>query len=362
MEPKQNPHDVLDLHPNPPMGGGLKPRMVVLAVAVLAAVVALAFFAGVRNAERSRDSQSAPQNLYSSSPPSSVQALPDDYSDINAPQPEPVVEPAPPAPELPEIDLELAKQLFEESEAARTSPIFFDVSSPPTDKMTAGAQPAEKTADPVSASYASALHGVTPYLNQPYRQPQSPYELKAGSVIPAALVTAVNSDLPGDVVARVTEPVMDTLTGRYVLVPPGAVLYGAYDDVVENGQDRALLVWQRLVMPNGRSIELQGMAGVDGRGQAGVKGTVDHHLDQLIGGIVLSTVLSFSGNLARSPNNDERGYGDVVGDTVAQEGARVGQRIVERQLNVRPTITVPEGTRVNVLVNKDLVLAPYPDG
>jgi type IV secretory pathway VirB10-like protein len=310
--------------------------MVVLAVVLLAAAVTLAFIAGVRNAERSRDSQSEPKNLYSSSPPSSVQTLPKDYSDIDVPQPEPVVEQAPPIPATSEIELELAKQLFEESEAARTSEIFFDVSLPPSADTTVGATPTEQTDGPESTPYTSALRGVTPYLGQPYRQPQSPYELKAGSVIPAALVTAVNSDLPGDVVARVTEPVMDTLTGRHVLVPPGAVLYGAYDDVVENG------------------------AGVDARGQAGVKGNVDHHLDQLIGGVVLSTVLSFAGNLARSPNDDDRGYGDVVGDTVAQEASRVGQRIVERQLNVRPTITVPEGTRVNVLVNKDIVLGPYP--
>jgi type IV secretory pathway VirB10-like protein len=333
--------------------------MVVLAVVLLAAAVTLAFIAGVRNAERSRDSQSEPKNLYSSSPPSSVQTLPKDYSDIDVPQPEPVVEQAPPIPATSEIELELAKQLFEESEAARTSAIFFDVSLPPSADTTAGPTPTEQTDGPESTPYTSALRGVTPYLGQPYRQPQSPYELKAGSVIPAALVTAVNSDLPGDVVARVTEPVMDTLTGRHVLVPAGAVLYGAYDDVVENGQDRALLVWQRLVMPNNHSINLLGMAGVDARGQAGVKGNVDHHLDQLIGGVVLSTILSFAGNLARSPDAD-RGYGDVVGDTVAQEGARVGQRIVERQMNVRPTITVPEGTRVNVLVNKDIVLGPYP--
>ncbi len=358
MQPKQNPHDILDLHPRPPLGGGLKPRMVVLAVALLAATVTLAFFAGVRNAERSRDSQSDHTNLYSSSPPSSVQALPQRYSDIPFAPTEPVVERAAPMLPTPDINFELAKELFAESESARTAAIFFDVPLPPTAGATAGTALQEITADPESTPFTSALSGVTPYLDQPYRPTRSPFTLTAGSVIPAALVTAVNSDLPGDIVARVTEPVMDTLTGRHVLVPAGAVLYGAYDDVVENGQDRALVVWQRLVMPDGRSIELQGMAGVDGSGQTGLEGTVDHHYDRLIGGVLLSTVLAFGGNLARS-SDGERSYSDVVGDTVAQESSRVGQRIVERELSVRPTIKLAQGTVVNVLVNKDMVLAPY---
>lgn len=362
MQPKQNPHDILDLHPKPHLGGGLKPRMVVLAVALLAATVTLAFFAGARNAERSRDSQAEPTNLYSSSPPSSVQALPLRYSDIPVPipPPDPIIEPAP-LPPVPTIDidsLELAKELFAESESARTAAIFFDVALPPTIKAQGGAPPQALKSDPESTPFTSALGGVTPYLDQPYRPARSPFTLTAGSVIPAALVTAVNSDLPGDIVARVTEPVMDTLTGRHVLVPAGAILYGAYDDVVENGQDRALVVWQRLVMPDGRSIELQGMVGVDGSGQTGLEGTVDHHYDRLIGGVLLSTVLAFGGNLARSPDG-ERSYGDVVGDTVAQESSRVGQRIVERELSVRPTIKLAQGTVVNVLVNKDMVLAPY---
>ena len=129
-------------------------------------------------------------------------------------------------------------------------------------------------------------------LDRPYLRPGSGYQLQAGTVIPAALLTGINTDLPGDVVAAVTAPVYDSRTGRTLLVPQGARLYGGYDSHVVAGQDRVLLVWHRLLMPDGRSVELDHMRGTDAAGYAGVADAVDYHVDQLALGAALSGVIA----------------------------------------------------------------------
>jgi type IV secretory pathway VirB10-like protein len=198
------------------------------------------------------------------------------------------------------------------------------------------------------------------HLEQPYLRPRSDYELQAGTVIPAALVTGINTDLPGDVIAAVTRPVYDSRTGRHLLIPQGAKLYGTYDSEIANGQNRALLVWHRLLMPNGRSIQLDAMKGTDAAGYAGVADKVDYHVDKLTAGVALSSVIAYAGNLARGGRSGgDEDARDVVGDTVAQEASRIGSKIIDRQLDVQPTITVRPGWPVHVLVDKDIVLSPY---
>lgn len=199
-------------------------------------------------------------------------------------------------------------------------------------------------------------------LDQPYLRPGSDYELQAGTVIPAALVTGINTDLPGDVIAAVTRPVYDSRTGRHLLIPQGAKLYGTYDSEIANGQNRALLVWHRLLMPNGRSIQLDGMKGTDAAGYAGVADRVDYHADKLAAGVGLSSIIAYAGNLARGGGGRSGGNADardVIGDSVAQEASRIGSKIIDRQLDVQPTITVRPGWLVSVLVDKDIPLAPY---
>ncbi len=196
------------------------------------------------------------------------------------------------------------------------------------------------------------------YLGRPYRQPLSRYEVKAGNVIPAALITGINSDLPGDIVAQVTDNVYDTVTGRALLIPQGTRLIGKYDSFVAFGQSRALVVWQRLVMPNGRSILLDGMIGADRAGYSGLEDEVDYHLKQLGLGVVLSTALSLGGNLAVDDRDDNSILGDAA-LSVSQEASRTGQQVVRKFLNVQPTITIRPGWPLNVMVNKDIILAPY---
>ena len=189
--------------------------------------------------------------------------------------------------------------------------------------------------------------------------PVSPYQLMAGTIIPATLLTGVNSDLPGQVIAQVTSPVYDTVTGEIVLVPQGARLIGRYDSVIAFGQSRALLVWSRIVMPDGSSIRIDNLAGVDARGYAGLEDKVDYHSWKLLQGVALSTLLSVGSELA---SDDE---GDIARAfrRSAQTGANeAGQEIVRRNLDVQPSITIRPGWRLGVLVNKDIVLKPYEGG
>jgi type IV secretion system protein VirB10 len=197
---------------------------------------------------------------------------------------------------------------------------------------------------------------VEPYLSKPLLNPISKYELKAGSIISGALLTAINTDLPGAVIGQVTENVYDTATGDYLLIPQGSKLLGKYQSLVSNGQNRALVVWQRLIYPNGNSIVLDGMPGTDEAGMAGLADKVDYHLDKLVESAVLTTGLAYAGNLARNPNSGIGNNGnDVIGDTVAQQANRIGEKIIDKELDVQPTITVRQGWPLRVLVNKDMI-------
>ena len=188
--------------------------------------------------------------------------------------------------------------------------------------------------------------------------PRSPYQVMAGNLIPASLVTGLNSDLPGQVIGQVTENVFDTVTGQHLLIPQGSRLIGRYDSVIAFGQSRALVVWTRLILPNGDSIQLDNLPGSDGQGFAGLKDKVDRHTWQFIKGAALSSLLSIGSELA-SDDTDRltRALQDAGQDTANI----AGQRIIDRNLNVQPTLTVRQGWRFNVIVSRDLILQPYGD-
>ena len=207
-------------------------------------------------------------------------------------------------------------------------------------------------------AFLSPSTEIEPYLQKPYLHPLSPYQVNAGTFIPAALITGLNSDTPGDVVAVVTESVYDTASGQFLLIPQGTKVYGKYDSRVAYGQTRAVVGWDRLIFPNGRSIIISRMVGTDSAGQAGLADEVDNHYGKLIAGALISTLISFGGNLAREDADFRDSYYDI-GDTVAQESARVGQLINRRNLNVQPTIRVRPGFRLNIMVNRDMILEPY---
>jgi len=270
------------------------------------------------------------------------------------------------------------QRVAQETEAARTSHLFATVS---TRERPAPSTPSPTVTDPRSAtptgqgdappvdpeSILNMQDRKSAFLNgavdrktvSPDRlaNPASRYVVQAGAVIPAALVTGIRSDLPGQVTAQVTENVYDSPSGRFLLIPQGSKLIGVYDSQISFGQDRVLMVWTRLLMPNGRSIVLERQPGADTQGFAGLEDEVDHHWGRLVMAAALSTVLGVGSELGAT-NNDSaivtalrRGSTDSLNQT--------GQQVVRRNLNIQPTITIRPGFPVRVIVNRDLVLAPY---
>jgi type IV secretion system protein VirB10 len=187
--------------------------------------------------------------------------------------------------------------------------------------------------------------------------PPTPYVVQAGAVIAAAMVTGLRSDLPGQITAQVTENVYDGSTGRTLLIPQGSRLVGQYDAQVVFGQSRALLVWTRLIFPNGRSIVLERQPGADPEGYAGLQDRVDNHWGQLFKAAILSTLLSVGSEAGTSSDQNDlvqalrRGASDSISQT--------GRQVVGRSLNIQPTITVRPGFPVRVIVTHDLILEPY---
>src|SRR6476659_719797 len=267
------------------------------------------------------------------------------------------------------VDLE-QQRMSQESEAARTSKVFASTNVRPP----AAATPAEMTSNAASPSdEAFAQNGqdrklafvsaaVDRRTTSPDRvaKPASRYVVQAGSVISAALITGIRSDLPGQIMGHVTEPLFDTLSGQILLVPQGARLIGIYDSHVTHGQSRVLLVWTRLIMPNGRSIVLERQPGADSGGYAGLEDEVDNHWGAVFKAALLSTLLAVGSEVgagSHTGNNGDiiqalrRGSSDSLNQT--------GQKIVQRNLNIQPTLTIRPGFPVRAIVNHDLVLEPY---
>ena len=186
-------------------------------------------------------------------------------------------------------------------------------------------------------------------------EPSSPYVVQAGAVIPAALITGIRSDLPGQITAQVTQNIYDSPTGRILLLPQGARLIGEYDSEVAAGQRRVLLAWDRLILPGGRSIALDRLPGADTTGMAGLADRTDYHWGSMLKAALVSTLLGVGAELSAS--NEDRlvqaaraGTQDSINET--------GRQVVERQLRIPPTITIRPGFALRVIVTRDLILEP----
>jgi type IV secretion system protein VirB10 len=279
---------------------------------------------------------------------------------------QPVAAPVTPTPGVSEAE----QRRRAEEEAARLSTVFFQSRQGSTAAGTAGAMPGLAGLDLSGAgaggqaatgqdkqlaflNAAADRRTVTPDRVTP---PASPFVLQAGAVISAALITGIRSDLPGQIIAQVTEPIYDGPTGRILLVPQGTRIIGQYDNNVQYGQRRVLLVWNRLIMPNGRSIVLERQPGTDTQGYAGLEDGVDYHWWDLAKAAGLSTLLSVGAELAVDDQDRllraiRNGGQDTINDA--------GQQIVRRQLNVAPTLTIRPGFPVRIVVTRDLVLEPF---
>jgi len=189
--------------------------------------------------------------------------------------------------------------------------------------------------------------------------PTTPYLIQAGSVIPAALITGIRSDLPGTITAQVTQNVYDSATGRHLLIPQGSRLIGEYEAQISLGQNRVLLAWDRLILPDGRSLQLDRLPGNDLSGHAGLEDRTNQHWGGMFRAVLISTLLGIGTELGSGNDDDlvraiRRGGADSIG--------RTGQDLVRRQMNVQPTLTIRPGFQLRIIVTRDLVLEPIDGG
>ena len=260
----------------------------------------------------------------------------------------------------------------QETEAARTSKVFASTTAPVAPSP-AQSQSKETANNTPSSDETFAQNGQDRKLlfvnaaadrrtTAPDRlvRPASPFVVQAGTIIPAALITGIRSDLPGQIAAQVTEPVFDSPSGRVQLVPQGARLIGSYDSQVAFGQSRVLLVWTRLIMPNGRSIVLERQQGADGGGYSGLEDEVDNHWAELFKAALLSTTLGVGAELGSGADTGSNAaIIQALRLSAANSLNQTGQQVVRRNLNIQPTLTIRPGFPVRVIVNRDLVLEPY---
>lgn len=288
----------------------------------------------------------------------------------------------PPERQVDEAALEAARLEAERALSARESALFFSnsadrsppqVSKPammvsssvrdPFEALNALQLPGEDVGFGMDANYQGRKESFLAdtqdtSIYNPHRieAPVSPWQVMAGTVIPATLLTGINSDLPGQVVGQVTESVYDTVSGNTVLIPQGSRIIGRYDSVVAYGQSRALVVWNRIIMPDGTSIRIENLPGVDGRGNAGLKDRVDNHSLRIFSAAALSSLITIGAELSE---DDDDTIATALRDATQDGASQVGSEVVRRQLNVQPTITIRPGWRLRILVHQDIILQPY---
>jgi type IV secretory pathway VirB10-like protein len=321
-------------------------------------------------------------NTGNTSTPDGLANLPHDYAGLAKPAPQlgpplpgdlgrAIVSAGAPTPGMPTPAAGLSpeqQQIAQEQEAARTSHLFATTSAgqiaaaiPTQPIVQAAALEAAGSKDALSQDHKLAfLNGATDHRTvsaERIAAPASPYVLQAGSVIAAALITGLRSDLPGQIIAQVTENAYDSPTGKILLIPQGARLVGQYDAQINFGQSRALLVWNRLIMPNGRSIVLERQPGADAEGYAGLEDEVDNHWGSLFKAAILSTLLSVGSEAGTS--DSENNLAQAIRQGASQSFNQTGAQVVGRSLNVQPTITIRPGFPVRVIVTHDLVLERY---
>ena len=376
------------LRPEPPRVTRLSRK----ALAGIALVTSLGLGGALIYALQTRHGGNQGQELYSTdnrTTPDGLAGLPKDYSGVpklgpplpgdlgrpilsaqNAGQAVPTPPMAMPNPGLSQEE----QRRLQETESARTAHLFSSTQTRPTSNPT----PATTTATLPQTDLAglglapqpstpSAQDRQLAFLNQtpdkrtvsPDRvaAPASANVLQAGAVIAAALITGIRSDLPGQITAQVTENIYDSPTGKILLIPQGTRIIGQYDNGVGFGQRRVLLVWNRLIFPNGRSIVLERQPGADAEGYAGLEDGVDYHWGELFKAAALSTILSVGAEAGSSSQQSDivRALRQGASDSVSQ----TGQQIIQRQLNIAPTLTIRPGFPVRVIVTRDLVLEPY---
>jgi type IV secretion system protein VirB10 len=329
------------------------------------------------------------QNLYSTQNQNvadGVASLPSNYGDLPKPAPQlgpplpgdlgPPILHAEQGSNTPAGTNAANQQLIQEQDSARTSSLFVQTASASTalqQNQTGSSMPRQINGgsggdQPVGPSSDQNMQDQKlAFLNGPSDAPTvssdrltpaaSPYIIQAGTVIPAALITGIESDLPGQITAQVTENVYDSPTGKYLLIPQGARLVGEYNSEVAYAQTRVQLIWIRLIMPDGASIVLDNQPGADTQGYSGLQDGVNNHRGALFEAALLSTFLSVGAEAGTS--NQENNLIQAIRSGASDSFNQAGQQVVERELNIQPTLSIRPGFPVRVIVNRDLVLAPF---
>lgn len=209
---------------------------------------------------------------------------------------------------------------------------------------------------------AAQAQGDNGYLPAAVQPPLARHELFAGSVIPAVMLTGIDSDLPGTISAQVRQTVYDSLNPSVVLIPQGTRLIGQYSSQIAYGQSRVLVAWSRLIFPNGATIDLRGMEGTDGKGQAGFHDQVDNHYFRVFGSAILMSLLGVGAQLSQPQNSgalNTPSASQQAAAATAQQLNNVGTNLLNRNLNIQPTLVIRPGYAFNVLVNRTMILPPY---
>jgi type IV secretion system protein VirB10 len=377
----------LRLRPEPASVTRLSRKVLIGAGGAASIVVAGALFWALDTNRRGNQSATELYNTEKRTPADGLAGLPKDYTNIPKLGPalpgdlgRPILRAqedgkpvTPPAIQTPRADPEEQRRLAE-IEAARLAKLFTDSRGERTTgnqldtTRAAGTDPATGLTLPAetppldSGSAQNMQDRKLAFINAEtdrrtvsadrVQSKASPYIVQAGTVIPAALITGIKSDLPGQITAQVTEHVYDSPTGAHLLIPQGSRLIGQYDSQVAFGQSRVLLVWNRLIMPDGTSIVLERLQGADPQGFSGLEDGVDYHWGQLFKAAALSTLLGVGTQLAV---DDESEIARAIRESAQDSAEDIGQQIVRRQLSIQPTLTIRPGFPVRVIVNRDLV-------
>jgi type IV secretion system protein VirB10 len=396
LPPKEAPES-LELRAKPRPVTRLNPRMLAVVVGGLSAAVLGAMLWSLQPQRRQGAEPNELYNVDRVARSEGLEQLPADYSQL----------PPPPAPEVPQLGPPLpgdlggpilrAEQqaqsyghgpdsaeaerlvLLKEAEEAAQSSVFFQTNNARKSNTasTGSAQLDAMTLGMASSGAVAATAGtptqqdtneaflsksVTAQIRNSglLQMPESPYQVMAGTVIPAALVTGIKSDLPGDVIATVTEPVYDSASGQHVLIPQGARLLGRYNSQVSYGQSRVQVVWQRVILPDTSSFQLDKLVGTDAAGYAGLEDGVDWHWDRIVAGAAMTSLLGIGAELAAPSNRADGDRIIIAGRNSLQDTVnQIGQEVTRRNLDIQPTLTKRTGLPLRVIVNRDLVLRPY---
>jgi type IV secretion system protein VirB10 len=198
------------------------------------------------------------------------------------------------------------------------------------------------------------------YASSQLTEARSAYEVKGGTIIPGVMISGLNSDLPGTIIAQVRENVYDSISGNYLLIPQGSRLVGTYDSKATYGQERVLVAWTRLIFPDGESLGLEGMEGYDTQGYSGYHDRVDDHTGRIVSAVLVSGFITGLGDVAqRSGNTTVVNFGQASVAGAADAAGSVGSQMAQKALNLQPTLKIDPGYRFNIIVNKDFVLKPY---